>query len=557
MTHDTSLDLDGHHFSLSPNDKYETAGVTVQGKRYKVLTDSTISSWAEDNFALLARHHPTESPEELCTRLKATWSELKKLDTADEWLSTAPLDDIEKKLRNLPPAAMSERISLAHALERYNPLAFALFFPLLEIADPAEIAHHKEVVASLAEPLKEYHLDVQEGIVDERLPSICDQEILVEGVVFSDGLGDFFNLKAVVTALQEKYPGQKVRLLVAIAKEHYEKNKAIFTCPPSVSFELEFAQTTDIKPSPRRCLLPQTQERVATAAYVVQLTPPLLITTPLPIKADMILEEPGHKGLGLKEGDYGLFIPDVSKVKSDVKELKDSWLREKLAPALERGDIVSKIYLTNPSILTMGGLDDINYTPHFACMKRMGSFSPKDKNLAIICSDIPPEEYLRKLQSEFDEIICETKGEEPRIFTLTDKMPKRTLTLLHPLRLPHEDMLTVQSLINCPLVACTGDQSFAEVIAFNNCLPIYQVREHKEGLWNQYREKALAILKGTHPYVQHLYRHSTLTPENLPACLEGAKRFHDWIKTEKNASLALPEAIAKSIHARLAAAKDT
>lgn len=261
-------------------------------------------------------------------------SEKRKLQLVKELVAKFPVDIA----REIQEYALSKgaRAEVARLILANDPAAFVAYFPLFDIPDADLHAAYLGRAHLPPEAFNKYHLTIQEASLDTTQPSISPREIVVAGEVLSDGVGDFFNIRAIATSLQDRYPGQKVRVVITITKDHYERYATLLTLPPSLSYEIEFCDPSepgDASIYPRQCLFPTTAKHVAEAAYTIQLAP--WYGGRSPIQANLTLREPGAEGkLGLSEGDFGLLIPHIAP--SSTREVSPTdllhpWLKERLS----------------------------------------------------------------------------------------------------------------------------------------------------------------------------------------------------------------------------------
>lgn len=463
-----------------------------------------------------------ELPEEIC------------MQTALE----IALADPERLAKGIARLYLREkaRLALMQAVLRANPVVFVVHFAEFGFRkDAAWAARWFEIGLVLPpEAYTPYYRQIQEAVTKTDLPKWSDKEIVIGGTVMSDGLGDYMNLLALTKAIHRQVPGQKMRLILKVDLEHFEETAHVLSPPDWLSLDVMFSNIGDLPPP--------ALTRVLSSSLTAVLEPVGGGDFPH-IKEKMHLLEPGGgEGLGLRDEDYGLLLPDLSEVPSSAAAISCTEIKELVEASLHAGDMLGVLYFND--------LEDDAIPLALKTIELAAHLTDEERNMTYLTNLTIDDYALQPLTEPY--AIIETVSKKGIKKIVFEREGKRRLTLVTTALIPHRDMLIIQKLSNSPLIGCTGDQSFAEALASvkERELFIYQVRVHKREIANQYFFLAKQLLPKGDPYLFFLEQYESLEAKDLikevdfTRCFTSATHVNGYIRTHKNASLIIPEIMA-------------
>lgn len=306
--------------------------------------------------------------------------------------------------------------------------------------------------------------------------NISHKKIIIAGEVSSDGWGDYFQMWLTAKNLTENIPESSVAISADL------RNRGV---PPQVS--KTFQKAKNLIFASNEDLQKKNIEKELKEADLIINIPHGYFPNP-GNKPILRVEEYGFSpnnafALGLSPHSYnvlGIPLTGISPAKS-LQELShvslEAHLSEKKRPFFLG-------YLKKDH-----GMDE-QHRAGFV-LAAAASYASRSEDIDIIC----PFEDITKLNTDVLKSLSvarvilmepDGKGELKEKQSLNLQPQGREIRILNPFPLPNDDWMLLLKFCE-PLVGCTGDMSFSEVIS-NQKIPFYQIRWHKAEFIEQIME---------------------------------------------------------------------
>lgn len=374
---------------------------------------------------------------------------------------------------------------------------------------------------------------------------LSDEPIYIIGIVFSDGLGDYYNMLAVAESIHREYPGQKIHVIFDFYGCYHRYSQIL---EPEVWFGYTIFDELPQKHRSQISKKIQSSPLVIDAgndAYDIRQHIKHFL-------CDYSLEDQPTNWITIKEpmGDGMLGLG---------KEQKGLILFPADEPNLSSCDKIIADYL-NPQLYDSGFCyvrDTSNFALHFI-LTNAAFYASSNKPLALFMKykDLIP---LLKNDSLQDLLLSYGIGKIK--ISQSGKFPwqrnsqeyaygeGKTIVLIDCFPLVHSQFVGLARLCTSPFSGCTGDRSLAESIGSLVEIPFYENLSHKKEVWRDYIARAKEFLGNNHPYCESLIQHDLAQKEawnhevipfeiakiaSKKECLEGLRKFHQHLMNNKN-----------------------
>lgn len=301
--------------------------------------------------------------------------------------------------------------------------------------------------------------------------------LVVMGMVMDDGVGDYHHILNAAESIKSKFPDTKISMLVFYMDEKLPQaiRKPIDPQIETIFFKWN-QDLTDIYPMLQKAdqIIDISQDSPSDKG----------IRDIIKQKGDKykFIGEYGHwraKAMGLKNDQLGIIIKDKPST-SSLLDLKNEALKKLLfgtsAPSKEDLENYFNTHETFVGYLKMGSYYQMGLIYTTAAFLKSSDKQTVDLMIPPVKMEYLDTQFLKEQGIGKIKVITLEEGKLIEKETVLAEKGKE-LRLINPFPLEQQDFHTLVAYTN-PLVGCTGDHSWSEVISFDR-LPFYEVRRMK------------------------------------------------------------------------------